>query len=283
MDGQNTSCNHEGWDEDMPEKLMVCRNIAAPLGDLAEIYIGPSGIFVVACSCTSPGMLFHDLRERLGNPHVRLYVADQGIYDPFSDSVLALSEDSDLDNELISWTLNRRCVFDESARLYIKKQLIQIDASVRGEYIDNSGTVHVLRRGNFVPSSNLDPNILYWLTMLGSSFGLHRFYMGKFFSGLLYLLTSGLFGFGWLVDGFALLTGLQRDKKHRLVRTPSNRPKKLAGALVGLLVTVFFLILYLRFLQLASNTLSSGLDTALNNPEDFIRISHFLKNFSVLD
>ena len=37
------------------------------------------------------------------------------------------------------------------------------------------------------------------LTFLGF-FGIHRFYMGKWFTGLLYLLTGGLFLIGYLYD-----------------------------------------------------------------------------------
>lgn len=37
------------------------------------------------------------------------------------------------------------------------------------------------------------------LTFLGI-FGIHRFYLGKWVTGLLYLLTLGLFGIGWLYD-----------------------------------------------------------------------------------
>ena len=33
---------------------------------------------------------------------------------------------------------------------------------------------------------------------------MHRFYLGKVGSGLLYLVTFQLFGIGWLVDAFRL-------------------------------------------------------------------------------
>lgn len=38
---------------------------------------------------------------------------------------------------------------------------------------------------------------LGWLSM-------HRFYVGKIGSGILYLLTAQLFGIGWIVDLFLL-------------------------------------------------------------------------------
>lgn len=41
------------------------------------------------------------------------------------------------------------------------------------------------------------------LTFLGA-FGLHRFYLGKWGTGLLYLLTLGLLGIGWLYDFWTL-------------------------------------------------------------------------------
>ncbi|PLX50338.1 MAG: hypothetical protein C0613_04650 [Desulfobulbaceae bacterium] len=41
------------------------------------------------------------------------------------------------------------------------------------------------------------------LTFLGI-LGIHRMYMGKWFTGLLYLLTGGLFGLGYLYDFWTL-------------------------------------------------------------------------------
>ena len=41
------------------------------------------------------------------------------------------------------------------------------------------------------------------LTFLGL-FGVHRFYMGKWLSGIVYFLTGGLLGLGWLYDFWTL-------------------------------------------------------------------------------
>jgi len=41
------------------------------------------------------------------------------------------------------------------------------------------------------------------LTFLGF-FGIHRFYMGKWVTGVLYLLSGGIFGFGYLYDLWTL-------------------------------------------------------------------------------
>ena len=41
------------------------------------------------------------------------------------------------------------------------------------------------------------------LTFLGL-FGIHRMYMGKWFTGILYLISGGLLGFGYLYDFWTL-------------------------------------------------------------------------------
>ena len=41
------------------------------------------------------------------------------------------------------------------------------------------------------------------LTFLGL-FGIHRFYMGKWLTGIIYLLTCGIFGIGYLYDLWTL-------------------------------------------------------------------------------
>ncbi len=48
--------------------------------------------------------------------------------------------------------------------------------------------------------------------------GVHRFLVGKIVSGLLYLLTFGLFGIGWILDAILILLGLFKDRYRRTLR-----------------------------------------------------------------
>lgn len=50
-------------------------------------------------------------------------------------------------------------------------------------------------------------------------FGVHRFYAGKIGTGILYLLTFGCFGIGWLVDIITIACGGFRDKYGNLIRS----------------------------------------------------------------
>jgi len=52
------------------------------------------------------------------------------------------------------------------------------------------------------------------LTFLGL-FGIHRFYLGKIVTGLIYLLTGGVFGFGLLYDFWTLNSQIS-EVNHRL-------------------------------------------------------------------
>ena len=42
--------------------------------------------------------------------------------------------------------------------------------------------------------------------------GAHRFYVGKIGTGILYLLTGGLFGIGWVVDIILIAAGSFKDQ-----------------------------------------------------------------------
>lgn len=53
-------------------------------------------------------------------------------------------------------------------------------------------------------AGHLDYSIAWILLSFLGIFGAHRFYMGKWLSGIVYLVTCGLFGFGYLYDFWTL-------------------------------------------------------------------------------
>ena len=50
----------------------------------------------------------------------------------------------------------------------------------------------------------IDYNVAWLLLVFLGLFGIHRFYLGKIGTGLLYLLTVGLFGVGYIYDLWTL-------------------------------------------------------------------------------
>lgn len=63
---------------------------------------------------------------------------------------------------------------------------------------------------------------LFWAACLVGFCGLHRLYIGKIGTGLLWLFTAGLLGIGQLIDLFTLggqVRQVNRENGYRVVRT----------------------------------------------------------------
>jgi TM2 domain-containing membrane protein YozV len=57
----------------------------------------------------------------------------------------------------------------------------------------------------------------FWCICLVGLCGIHRFYLGKWLTGILWLLTGGLLFIGQLIDLF-LIPGMVERKNHELAR-----------------------------------------------------------------
>lgn len=66
------------------------------------------------------------------------------------------------------------------------------------------------RIGNLQISPKSKNTALILCALLGL-LGIHRFYAGKIGSGLLYFLTFGLFGLGWIYDIIKIASGTFKD------------------------------------------------------------------------
>lgn len=59
--------------------------------------------------------------------------------------------------------------------------------------------------------------ILLFACIFGGTFGIHKFLDRKFISGVIYICTAGLFGFGIMIDVFIIVIRLihaHNDEKH---------------------------------------------------------------------
>jgi len=56
------------------------------------------------------------------------------------------------------------------------------------------------------------------LAIFAGFFGAHRFYVGKAGTGILYLLTFGFFGVGWILDILMVAVGSFTDKAGRFIK-----------------------------------------------------------------
>lgn len=84
--------------------------------------------------------------------------------------------------------------------------------------VNNTNGIPNFDVANFVNSvmpSGKSKMVTLILCIFLGYFGVHRFYTGKIGTGILYLLTGGIFYIGWIVDIIKIATGSYRDGNNR--------------------------------------------------------------------
>lgn len=81
------------------------------------------------------------------------------------------------------------------------------------------GNTVMITENTVVHTESSIPQKRKWVTLLLAIFlgclGVHRFYVGKWKSGLLWLLTGGFCGLGWGIDMVLILLGRLEDSEGR--------------------------------------------------------------------
>lgn len=83
--------------------------------------------------------------------------------------------------------------------------------------------------------------VTFLLCWLFGVFGVHRFYTGKVGTGVIWLLTGGLCGFGVLVDMIMILCNAFKDKSGQLLKND------LATWLILLLFALWIVLIFIAF------------------------------------
>ena len=160
------------------------------------------------------------------------------------------------------------CIFDEVKVEEISSVFENIDNKVK---TDIYGNTYVLKNNVYLPASEIDSEYLFKLTLFGGWFGLHNFYQKKYFSGVLYVLTLGRFGIGWLLDLLLMIMGSYKDKEKLYLLPLEDKKQKLLYCIIPLIFIPVSLFGYQKafdYMNYATaKTVSDHIDT--ENVENF--------------
>ena len=106
----------------------------------------------------------------------------------------------------------------DGTHIRIQPVITEAKMSVGGMRVDKNSALRKALKGATVGIETKDWMTTFLLCFFLGGLGVHRYYVGKIGTGILYTLTAGLFGIGYLVDFIKILCGKFTDKDGNLIR-----------------------------------------------------------------
>lgn len=250
--------------EPLEDGGFLLTDVQTRAGKILSVYLGPGAVFAILPEASDPAIMYSFLREHLSAVRVCLYVDRLGYFDPYSAALSDPCDAEALQEEIYKRLYQAPQVYTSSALERMKANLIRSDAAQRGYYRDDTGILYFLRGETFRRASEKDSEHIFRLCLFGGVFGLHRFATGRWFTGLVYLLTCGVFLVGWLTDLLQLFMGTAKDKHGFLICPLQDKSKKLLVLPIGIIIAVVALMAYLRFNPVSFLTPNTGLSRLFN-------------------
>lgn len=257
---------------DLGNGYVICEDVHLPSGSTYTVYFSPNGIYALSDGTCSPAKRYQELEAALKATRIRLYCLDTegdfpGFYDPETDQIVDVFHDEALVEDINAWLQSGHIIYHESTIERMIDYLNHADIQARGYATCEDGSLLLLRHGRLYPASSLSSDTQYYLTLFGGTLGLHRFYAGKIFSGILYLFTGGFFLVGWLSDLLQLFAGVSKDRKKRYLFPLSKLKYKLFALLPGLIAGIVLFLVYVSVCDMFGLGLQNMFSELLQNAD----------------
>lgn len=138
------------------------------------------------------------------------------------------------------------------------------DKSKKRIMVDNDGVIYINKHGRWREASEFDTHQIFLLSVFGGMFGAHLFYMKKPSKGILYFITFGLFGIGWLFDSLEILFGIYKDPDGKYLLPYENKPSGFIVLVIGAVVLCLLGALIMFLFNFVAENSSGIIDSILS-------------------